>query len=93
MTTWRGKMHLILIIISGILTITAMVFMFFRLRSVEGWSGFAIYSLIAAIVSLILVLVSGIFITSNYMGLIERFMVSSYQIFYFVFGLMVYLRN
>ncbi len=86
-------MHLILIIISGILTITAMVFMFFRLRSVEGWSGFAIYSLIAAIVSLILVLVSGIFITSNYMGLIERFMVSSYQIFYFVFDLMVYLRN
>ena len=93
MLTWRGKMHLILIVISGILTIAAMVFMFFRLRLVEGWSGFAIFSLIAAIVSLILVLVSGIFITSNYMGLIERFMVSSYQIYYYVISLMVFLRN
>ncbi len=93
MTTWRGKMHLILIVISGIMQIAAMVFMFVRLRMTDGWISFAIFSLITAIVSLILVVISGIFISSKYMGLIERFMVSSYQIYYFVISLMVFLRN
>lgn len=93
METIRGKMHLILVIAMGILTIAGMVALWLRLRAVEGWSGFAIYSLIAAIISLILVAISVIFITSNYMGLIERFMVSSYQVYYFVIGLMVFLRN
>lgn len=92
-TTWRGKMHLILIVITGIMQITAMVFMFVRLRLTEGWIGFAIFSLVAACVSLLLVVISGIFISSNFMGLIERFMVSSYQIYYFVFALMVFIRN
>ena len=92
-TTWRGKMHIILIVITGIMQITAMVFMFVRLKLIEGWTGFAIFSLVAACVSLLLVVISGIFITSNFMGLIERFMVSSYQIYYFVFALMVFLRN
>ena len=29
----------------------------------------------------------------KYMGLVERVMVSEYQIYYFVIGLLVYLRN
>ena len=41
--TWRGKMHLILIVISGILIIAAMILVFIRLRSTYGWKGFAIY--------------------------------------------------
>jgi len=93
MTTWRGKGHLILIVISGILTIAAMVLMFVRLRLVDGWIGFAVFSLVTAIVSLILVIISGIFAGTKYLGLVERFMVSSYQIYYFVFGLMLFLRN
>lgn len=93
MTTWRGKMHLILIVITGIMQITAMVLLFVGLRLTEDWIGLAIFSLVMAIVSLILVVISGIFITSNFMGLIERFMVSSYQIYYFVIALMVFLRN
>lgn len=91
--TWRGKGHLTLIVITGILTIAAMVLMFVRLRLVVGWIGFAIFSLVTAIVALVLVVISGNFTRSDYMGLVERFMVSTYQIYYFVFGLMVFLSN
>ncbi|UCC27309.1 MAG: DUF998 domain-containing protein [Candidatus Bathyarchaeota archaeon] len=61
-TTLRGKMHLILVVGSGLLTIGGMVALWFRLRLVEGWSSFATYSLISAIASLVLAIISGIFI-------------------------------
>jgi hypothetical protein len=91
--TTRGKMHLILISISGILTTAGMVAMWFRLEAVIEWSAFATLSLIAAVVSLILVVVSAFTATKSYFGLIERFMVSAYQIYYFVLALMVFLTN
>lgn len=93
MTTWRGKMHLILIVLSGILTVLGMVAISFRLGIVQGWEMFAQFSLVAAVVTFALVMVSGAFIKSKYMGLIERIMVSSYQVYYFVFGLMVFFVN
>ena len=73
--------------------IAAMVLMYFRLRSADGWSGFAIFQLVSAPVLLAGVLIMIPFTGSNYMGLVERFMVSSYQIFYFVSGLVVYMKN
>ena len=91
--TLRGKMHLVLVIGSGILTIAGMVALWFRLQSVEVWSAFAAYSLISAIVSLILVIISGIFIKSKYRGLLERLGVTPYQLYYFVLSLMVFLNN
>ena len=91
--TWRGKGHLILIALSGVLVIAGMVLMYFRLRSVEGWRGFALFQLVSAPVLLVGVLIMIPFAGSRYMGLVERFMVSGYQVFYFVSGLMVYLRN
>ncbi|MHA2215664.1 MAG: DUF998 domain-containing protein [Candidatus Hodarchaeales archaeon] len=91
--TLRGKMHLILVAASGILTIVGMVALWFRLQSVSEWSAFAIYSLISAIVSLILIIISGIFATDNYRGLLERIGVSPYQLYYFVLSLMVFLNN
>ncbi len=91
--TLRGKMHLILVIGSGLLTIAGMVALWFRLQSVEEWSTFAAYSLISAIVALILVIISGIFIKSKYRGLLERLGVYPYQLYYFVLGLMVFLTN
>ena len=91
--TTRGKMHLILIVISGILATTGMVAMWFRLESVVEWSSFATFSLITAIVSLIFVIISSFTATSSYFGVIERLMVSSYQIYYFVLALMVFLTN
>ena len=45
------------------------------------------------IVSLILAIISSFTATSSYFGLIERFMVSSYQVYYFVLALMVFLTN
>ena len=63
--TLRGKMHLILVIGSGLLTIAGMAALWVRLQLVEGWSAFAAYSLISAIVSLTLVIISGIFIKSK----------------------------
>lgn len=92
-SSWRGKGHLILIALSGVLMIAAMVLMYFRLRSADGWSGFAIFQLVSAPVLLAGVLIMIPFTGSNYMGLVERFMVSSYQIFYFVSGLVVYMKN
>ena len=91
--TLRGKMHLILVIGSGLLTIVGMVALWFRLQFIEAWSLFAVYSLISAIVSLILVIISGIFINSKYRGLLERFGVTPYQLYYFILSLMVFLHN
>jgi len=91
--TIRGKMHLILVIGSGLLTIAGMVALWFRLQLVEVWSAFAIYSLISAIVSLVLVIISGIFIKSKYRGLLERLGVTPYQLYYFSLSLMVFLNN
>jgi len=91
--TLRGKMHLILVIGSGLLTIVGMVALWFRLQFIEAWSLFAEYSLISATVSLILIIISGIFINSKYRGLLERFGVTPYQLYYFILGLMVFLHN
>ena len=91
--TLRGKMHLILVAASGILTIAGMVALWFRLHLVAAWSAFAIYSLISGVVSLILVIISGIFVTSKYRGLLERIGVSPYEIYYFVISLMVFINN
>jgi hypothetical protein len=91
--TTQGKMHLILISISGVLATTGMVALWFRLESVVGWSDFATFSLITAAVSLIFVVISAVTAAKSYFGLIERFMVSTYQIYYFVLALMVFLMN
>ncbi len=91
--TLRGKMHLILVIESGLLTITGMIALWNRLQFVGGWSAFATYSLVSAIVSFILVIISGIFIKSKHRGLLERLGVTPYQLYYFVLSLMVFLNN
>ena len=93
MTTWRGKMHLILVIIMGIMTIVGMIALWFRLKDVSGWGLFAIYSLVSAIVALLLLIISGIFIESNYRGLLERLGVTPFQLFYFIMPLMIFLNN
>jgi len=91
--TLRGKMHLALVVTSGLLTIAGMVALWFRLVLVEGWSTFATFSLLSAIVSFILVVIAAIFIKSKYRGLVERFMVSPFQLYYFVISMMVFLTN
>jgi hypothetical protein len=92
-TTLRGKMHLVLVAGSGILTVLGMIALWFRLQSVSAWSAFALFSLISAIVSLILIIISGIFAAGKYRGILERIGVSPYQIYYFVISLMVFLNN
>ena len=91
--TLRGKTHLVLVMMSGILTIAGMGALWFRLESVEGWSLFANYSLISAIVSIVLMVISGIFIKSRFRGLLERFAVTPFQVFYFTLALMIFLTN
>ncbi len=91
--TYKGKMHILLVVASGILTIIGMVALWLRLQFVVAWSAFAIFSLIMAIVSLILIIISGIFATGKYRGILERFGVTPYQLYYFVLGLMVFLVN
>jgi hypothetical protein len=93
LVTTRGKLHLILIAISGILATAGMVVLWFELAADTVWSTFATFSLITAIVSFILVMATSFATRSNYLGLVERFMVSSYQIYYFVLALMVFLAN
>lgn len=91
--TYRGKMHIILVVASGLLTIAGMVALWVRLQFVAEWSAFAIYSLISAIISLILIIISGIFATGKYRGLLERLGVTPYQLYYFILSLMVFLNN
>jgi hypothetical protein len=93
MTTWKGKMHLILVIVMGILTIAGMILLWFRLKDVSGWELFAIYSLMSAIIALILLIISGIFIEGEYRGLLERLGVTPFQLFYFILPLMIFLNN
>ena len=91
--TYRGKMHILLVVVSGILTIAGMVALWLRLHLVAAWSAFAMFSLISAIVSLILIIISGIFAAGKYRGILERFGVTPYELYYFVLGLMVFLVN
>jgi len=91
--TFRGKMHLVLVMASGILTIAGMIALWFQLEPVEAWSLFANYSLTSAIVSIILMAISGIFIKSRFRGLLERIAVTPFQVFYFTFALMIFLAN
>ena len=91
--TLRGKMHLILVMASGILTVGGMVVLWFRLESVEAWSLFANYMLISAIIALVLMVVSGIFVKTRFRGLLERFGVTPFEVFYFILALMVFTTN
>jgi hypothetical protein len=91
--TWRGKMHLTLVIAMGMLTIAGMIVLWFRLKNITGWSTFATYSLISAIIALILMIISSIFIKGNYRGLLERLGVTPFQLFYFLLPLMIFLNN
>ena len=91
--TLRGKMHLVFVMASGILTIAGMIALWFQLEFVEAWSLFANYSLISAIVSIVLMVISGIFIKSRFRGLLERFAVTPFQVFYFTLALTIFLTN
>ncbi len=91
--TLRGKLHLIFVIGSGLMTIAGMVALWFRLQLVEVWKTFAVYSLVSALVALILIIVSGIFIKSKYRGLLERLGVYPFQLYYFTLSLTVFLNN
>ena len=92
-TTYRGKMHIILIVLSGLLTIAGMIALWLRLETVEGWQTFATYSLVSAIVCLVLVIFAGIYANTKYRGIVERVMVTPFQLYYFLLGLMVFLNN
>ncbi|MHA2283420.1 MAG: DUF998 domain-containing protein [Promethearchaeota archaeon] len=91
-TTLRGKLHLILVATSGILTIIGMIALWLRLHFNAVWSVFATYSLINSIISLILIIITGIFAAGKYRGILERIGVTPYQVYYFVLSLMVFLN-
>jgi len=92
-TTYKGKMHITFVVLMGLFTIAGMVALWIRLQFVPIWSGFALFSLISAILSLVGVIISGIFASGKYRGIIERIMVTPYQLFYFILALMVFLNN
>ena len=92
-TTYKGKMHIALVVLMGLLTIAGMVLLWLRLQFFPVWSAFAIFSLVSAVLSLIGVIISSIFASGKYRGIIERIMVSPYQVYYFVLAYMVFLVN
>lgn len=92
-TTYKGKMHIILVVVMGLLTIAGMVALWLRLQFVFAWSSFALFSLISAILSLIGVVISAIFASGKYRGIIERIMVTPYQLYYFILAYAVFLFN
>ena len=92
-TTYKGKSHIGLVVLMGIFAIIGMVALWIRLQAVLAWSGFAIFSLISAILSLMGVIISGKYAAGEYRGIIERIMVIPYHVFYFILALMVFLNN
>jgi hypothetical protein len=92
-TTYKGKMHIALVVLMGLFAIAGMIALWVRLQSISAWSGFAIFSLVSAILSLVGVVISAIFAAGNYRGIIERIMVTPFQLFYFGLALMVFLNN
>ena len=84
LVTLRGKLHLILIIISGIFVMVSMILLWLRTKAITGWIGFAWFSLVSVPVMLVLMALSGIFGGGPYMGLVERFMVSYFQVSHFI---------
>ncbi|KON31082.1 hypothetical protein AC477_04450 [miscellaneous Crenarchaeota group-1 archaeon SG8-32-1] len=70
-----------------------MIALWFRLEAIEVWSLFSDYTLISAIVALVLIVISGIFVKTRFRGLLERLGVTPFEIFYFILGLMVFLTN
>ena len=93
LTTYKGKTHLTLVVSMGLLTIVGMVALWNRLQFVEGWIVFATYSLVSAIISSLLVIMSLFLASGKYKGISERIMVTPYQLYYFILGLMVFLKN
>lgn len=93
MTTIKGQLHLILIVISGILVLASMVFFWLRAKKVEGWSFFGWFNIISVPITIILLVLSIVFAGGPYMGLVERFMVTYYQIYYFVISLQIFVKN
>jgi len=91
--SYKGKMHLMLVVLGGVLTIGGMVALWLRLQFVARWSVFASYSLISAIVAIVLVIISLIFIKGKYRGILERILVTPYQLYYFILSLMIFLNN
>ncbi|MBY9008143.1 MAG: DUF998 domain-containing protein [Candidatus Lokiarchaeota archaeon] len=91
--TIRGKMHLILVASNGVLQIIGMLALWIRLESVPEWHLFAIYSLISAIISIILVIISSISAQGKYRGIVERIGVTPYELYYFILGLLLFLNN
>jgi hypothetical protein len=77
----------------GLFTIAGMIALWARLQFVPEWSVFALYSIVSAIVALILVIISIILMKGKYRGLVERIMVTPYQLYYFILPLMVFLNN
>jgi len=51
------------------------------------------FSLVSAILSAILIIISGVFAAGKYRGILERLGVTPYQLYYFILGLMVFLVN
>ena len=90
--TWRGKTHYALVVLMGVIQIAAMVILFVRLRLVVGWKDLAIFSLVSAILALVLVGVMSFFGGKPYMGLMERIMVTEYQIYYIVSAILILIK-
>ena len=92
-TTIFGKLHLILIVIAGILVMASMILFWFRTRKLEGWKFFNWFSIIIVPITIITLVLSIVFAGGPYMGLVERFMVTAYEIYYFVISLMIFIKN
>ena len=80
-------------IVSIILTLAGMIALWFELESVASWSAFANYSLVSAITTLVLMIISGIFIKTRFRGILERFGVTPFMVYYFMLGLMIFITN
>jgi len=93
MISTTAKLHFGLIALSGLFATAGMFMLWLQLSIDAVWNTFATFSLISGILSLVLVFATTAATKSNYLGLVERFMIYVYQVYYFILAFMIYLVN
>lgn len=91
--TLTGRIHVILVMLMGFLAMFGMLVMWRRLKKVDEWKGYDIYSLITFIVTFVFGLAAASSVGSEIMGLTERLVVCSIGQYFFVIALKTYLTS
>jgi hypothetical protein len=85
-----GISHLVIVMLTGFINLGAMVVLWRKLRNVEGWNGYDIYSLVTFICTLIVTIFLVIAAGSEIMGLVERLVIIANNQYFVILAIKIY---